>query len=83
LSGQPATLVPIEDVAALGSALQTVLSERCATPRALRQPVAYDQQRYERLEAVQRVLGFYDEVQSSVVAAMDQGPFMRRSPTHA
>jgi glycosyltransferase involved in cell wall biosynthesis len=83
LGGQPATLVPIGDVAALGTALRTVLAERCTQPRALRQPVAYDLQQYERSQAVQRVLNFYDQVQSRAVGAAARRTFVRRAPTHA
>jgi glycosyltransferase involved in cell wall biosynthesis len=62
LAGQPATLVPVGDVAALGRALQAELAALRPVARAERRPIAYETSAYDRSEAVQGVLAFYREV---------------------
>lgn len=62
LAGQPARLVPIGDVPALGAAIVESLATLRDVPRPLRVPVAYDVAAYDRAAAVERVLGFYRQV---------------------
>jgi glycosyltransferase involved in cell wall biosynthesis len=62
LVGQPARIVPIGDLGALGDAITCALDEIRAVPRALRQPVPYDVSAYDRAAAVERVIAFYRHV---------------------
>ena len=62
LAGQPAQIVPIGDVPALGQAIAATLDRVRATPRHLRQPVAYDVGAYDRMTAVARTIAFYRQV---------------------
>jgi glycosyltransferase involved in cell wall biosynthesis len=59
LAGQPARIVPIGDVPALGDAIASSLARIREVPRALREPVAYDVAAYDRAAAVERVVAFY------------------------
>lgn len=68
LSGQPATLVPVGDVDALGQALGEQLAQLRPLPSGhpLRR-VRYDLSAYDRDRAVDKVLGFYRELMASRV----------------
>ena len=65
LANQPARIVPIGDVPALGNAIAEALSTLRDVPRHLREPVAYDVSGYDREAAVARVLAFYRQVIAS------------------
>jgi glycosyltransferase involved in cell wall biosynthesis len=62
LANQPAQIVPIGDVPALGEAIATTLQRLRATPRGQRRPVAYDVAAYDRSSAVARTIAFYRQV---------------------
>lgn len=62
LANQPARMVPIGDVPALGNAIREALSTLRDVPRDLREPVAYDVSGYDREAAVARVVAFYRQV---------------------
>ncbi|QPF74576.1 glycosyltransferase [Roseateles sp. DAIF2] len=62
LDQQPATLVPIEDVEALGRAIREQLERIRAVPREQRRPVAYELSRYDRRQSVAQILDFYREL---------------------
>jgi len=62
LANQPARIVPIGDVPALGTAIAEELSTLRDVPRDLREPVAYDVSGYDREAAVARVVAFYRQV---------------------
>jgi glycosyltransferase involved in cell wall biosynthesis len=62
LAGQPAQIVPIGDVPALGETIVATLDRIRAVPRSLREPIRYDVSAYDRTEAVERVLAFYRQV---------------------
>ena len=62
LANQPARIVPIGDVPALGDAIAATLARIGALPRAQRQPVAYDVSAYDRTTAVGRTIAFYRQV---------------------
>ncbi|MCK9684962.1 glycosyltransferase [Scleromatobacter humisilvae] len=62
LAGQPAQIVPIGDVPALGEAIAATLERIGALPRAQRRPVAYDVSAYDRTTAVARTIAFYRQV---------------------
>ena len=62
LAGQPAQIVPIGDVNALGEAIAATLSRISTVPRALRTATSYDVSAYDRAGAVDRIVAFYREV---------------------
>jgi glycosyltransferase involved in cell wall biosynthesis len=62
LANQPARIVPIGDVPALGTAIAEALSTLRNVPRDRREPVAYDVSSYDREAAVARVVAFYRQV---------------------
>lgn len=62
LAGQPAQIVPIGDVPALGDAIAAALDRIRAVPRGERQPTAYDVAAYDRTTAVGRTVAFYRQV---------------------
>ena len=62
LADQPAQIVPIGDVAALGNAMAAALERIRGVPRNLRQPIPYEVSAYDRNAAVERVVAFYREV---------------------
>ena len=62
LANQPARIVPIGDVPALGTAIAEELSTLRDVPRDQRKPVAYDVSGYDRDAAVARVVAFYRQV---------------------
>ena len=62
LAGQPAQIVPIGDVAALGDAIGDTLARIREVPRNLREPIPYDVSAYDRTAAVERVIAFYRQV---------------------
>lgn len=62
LAGQPAQIVPIGDVTALGTAIAAALERIGQVPRSLRLPIRYDVSEYDRATAVGRVIAFYREV---------------------
>ena len=62
LADQPAQIVPIGDVPALGDAIAAALARIGELPRAQRQPVAYDVSAYDRTTAVARTIAFYRQV---------------------
>jgi hypothetical protein len=57
-----ASIVPIGDVPALGTAIAEALSTLRNVPRDRREPVAYDVSGYDREVAVGRVVAFYRQV---------------------
>ncbi|UDF34636.1 UNVERIFIED_ORG: glycosyltransferase [Shinella sp. XGS7] len=71
LADQPATLVPVGDVEALGRAIRQRLDELRAQPRASRPAPRYQTTRYDRGHSVGQVLGFYQEL------------LVRSAPAHA
>ncbi len=62
LANQPARIVPIGDVPALGDAIAASLATLRQVPRPLRERVAYDVSAFDRTAAVERVIAFYREV---------------------
>ncbi len=84
LAGQPAQLVAVADVPALGLALQQQLAQLGETPRAARPRFTYDMQPYDRTKAVQDVLEFYEQVSAQraglSMAALARAP---QSAAHA
>jgi glycosyltransferase involved in cell wall biosynthesis len=68
LAGQPAQIVPIGDVTALGLAMAASLATIGSVPRHLRAPTPYDVCRYDRAKAVERVIAFYRQVISRIRA---------------
>lgn len=61
LAGQPARLVPVDDVLALGLAMAQELARLRPLPREAR-AVRYDTAAYDRPQAIARTLGFYRDV---------------------
>ena len=62
LANQPAQIVPIGDVPALGQAIAAALERIGAVPREQRQPTGYDVSAYDRMTAVGRTVAFYRQV---------------------
>lgn len=77
LAGQPATLVPVGDVQALGRALAAQLALPAGPGR---RRLSYDTSAYQREEAVQRVLGFYRELLARQGVMDPNGERGRREP---
>jgi len=62
LRDQPAVLVPIDNVPALGRAMRSALAALRGGIHGQRQPVRYDIGAYDRQSAVRQVIGFYGEL---------------------
>ena len=84
LAGQPATLVPVGDVAALGRALRERLAALRPQPGQSvdRQRVDYCLSAYERPQAVARVIAFYGDVLSRRAKASSAQPQLRGGTAH-
>lgn len=67
LAGQPARLVPVADVLALGLAMAEELARLRPLPREAR-AVRYDTAAYDRSQAVARTLAFYRDVMDRCAA---------------
>ncbi|PTT81972.1 glycosyltransferase [Pelomonas sp. HMWF004] len=72
LAGQPARLVPVGDVTALGQALAEELARLRLLPAAQRS-VSYDTAAYDRGAAVARTVGFYRDAMRHRAAGPLQG----------
>ena len=62
LASQPAQIVPIGSVSALGEAIATKLSSIRRIPRDSRQRLTYDVSAFDRTTAVERVVAFYRQM---------------------
>ena len=62
LANQPAQIVPIGDVRALGQAIAATLATLRQVPRHLRERIPYDDSAFDRSAAVERVIAFYREL---------------------
>ncbi|WIV98368.1 glycosyltransferase [Kinneretia aquatilis] len=84
LAQQPATLVPVNDVAALGRALRERIEALRAQPGQAvdRQRVEYCLQAYQRPQAVARVLAFYRDVLSRRAKAPRMQPRLQSGAAH-
>ena len=69
LDGQPATLVPVGDVQALGEALDEHATVHALHPEQPITRVSYDMSRFDRERNVRRILDFYQELLASRSAA--------------
>ena len=65
LDGQPATLVPVGDVQALGEALHQHATVHALHPEQPITRVSYDMSRFDRERNVMRILDFYQELLAS------------------
>jgi glycosyltransferase involved in cell wall biosynthesis len=65
LDGQPATLVPVGDVPALGDALDEHARRQALHPEQPLVRVRYDMSRFDRESNVRRILDFYGELLAS------------------
>ena len=72
LANQPATLVPIADVPAMGRSLQLALSPLRGSTHSQRPRVHYDLSAYDRSRAVGQVLSFYGDLVMQVREARHQ-----------
>lgn len=79
LAGQPAELVPLNDLPALSQSMQRRLGQLHGMPR---QSVVYDLQRFDRDQSVARVMDFYDELLQAPLPARG-GRTPAAAPAHA
>lgn len=81
LGDEPATLVPVDNIAALGLALADSLARLRSTPRARRTRVVYDIDRYDRARSVRQVVDFYKSLLAADPAGVGS-PTVQQAQAH-